>query len=173
VKTRDPLDHPLAHAALTNVTIDQHHIRPSNISVVNTTQSIAPLPGGPDDWDIAIPFDTQVVRLSLRSAWQTDDVGGMGGVHVIAGRTAYLQASSFSQGGPSNWRSGGYFGVFAKPASSLDLSHRIFDSSGKIALTDVYIAQTGPSTRVLRTSWTNYGASYLTLSAYGEVHIMG
>ena len=172
-RTSNPLKHPTQHAALTNVTSEQHHMLPENIPVSNTTQSIPPLPGGPGQWDIPIPFETTMAKLALRSPWQTDDKGGKGGVHALVSDVAYLEATSFSQGGPSSWQSGGYFGVFAKPAASLDLSQRIFDSTGKIALTDAYITTTGPSTKVLRTTWTNYGASYLTLSAIGEVHVEG
>lgn len=172
--TRDPLLHVLKHVAATDIGPDQHHIRPSNISISNTTQSITPLPGGPDDWDVAVPFDAMVARLVLRADWQTNDQGGEAGGHWIVTRTAYLDATGFSQGGPSGWQSGGYFGCFAKPAASLDLSHKVYTPSGPyIALTDAYLAQTGPSTRVLRMSWTNYGATYYTLHAVGEVQILG
>jgi len=173
-KTIDPLVHVLKHASATGVSIDQHHIRPSSISISNTSQSIPPLPGGPGEWDVSVPFDAKVAMLILRSNWQTNDFGGKGGGHWIATRTAYLDASGFSHGGPTFWQSGGYFGFNTKPGTSLELSARIFTSSGAyISLTDAYLAQTGPSSRVLRMSFTNYGASYYTLYAVGEVQILG
>lgn len=172
--TRDPLLHVLKHAAATNVLPDQHHLRPSSISIANTTQSIEPLPGGPGVWDVAVPFDAKVARLTLRADWQTNDEGGEGGGHWIVTRTAYLEATGLNQSGPATWQSGSYFGFFAHPAASLDLSHKIYTPSGPyIALTDAYLAQTGASTRVLRMTFTNYGAAYYTLHAVGEVQILG
>jgi hypothetical protein len=171
--TRDPLLHVLKHVAATNVLPDQHHLRPLNISIANTTQAITPLPGGPTDVDFSVPFDAKVARLILRSSWQTNDVGGKAGGHWIVTRTAYLDAAGMCIGGPSAWQSGGYFGAFSKPATSIDLSPRVFDSGGNVALRDAYLAQTGASTRVLRTSWVNYGASYYTIYAVGEIHILG
>jgi len=172
-RAKDHLVHVLKHSAATGIGIDDHHRRPSNLSIANTSLAIEPLPGGPTQWDVAVPFDTKVAILALRSAWQTSDVGGAGGGCWIVTRTAYLDASGYTHGGPSSWQSGGYFGFNAKPGTSLDLSARIFTSSGQyVALTDAYLAQTGPSARVLRMSFTNYGSSYYTLHAVGEVQLL-
>lgn len=172
--TRDPLLHAFKHSVATNITIDQHHLRPSNISISNTTQAIEPLPGGPGEWDVPVPFDAKVARLTLRADWQTNDQGGEGGGHWVVTRTAYLDATGFDYAGPVGWQSGAYISCFAKPAASLDLSHRIYTASGPyVALTDAYLAQTGATTRVLRMSFTNYGAAYYTLHAVGEVEILG
>ena len=166
--------HVSKHAAATNVSEDQHHLRPSNISISNTTQSIEPAPGGPGIWDVSVPFDANVAVLTLRANWPTNDQGGHGGGTWRVTRTAYLEASGFSHWGPSSWQNGGYFGFFCKPANSIDLSHKVFTASGAyVALRDAYLAQTGPSTRVLRMSWFNYGSSYYTLYAVGEVEILG
>lgn len=166
------LEHPTVHSVLTNVGPDNHHRQPTALSAVNTTQVIPPLPGGPGVWDIAIPFDTLAVIFSLRSPHLGEAAGGMSGVTGIATRNS-LDAATASLGGEGNLTSTSYSAMYAKAAAALNLSHKIFDSAGAdISLTDIYLIATGPSTRVLRTQWTNYSAGNRTLSCYAELGLL-
>lgn len=163
------LEHPIVHSALTNVLPDQHHLRPSNLSVSNTSLLVYPLPAGPYDWDISVPYDTIAAVLTLRSANQTEQAGGQAGVVVIATRSS-LDASSISLGGHGNLGSTAYNAIYSKASAALNLSHKVFSTTGgDISLTDCYLNATGPSTRVLRTSWTNYSFGLRTLDVRGEV----
>ena len=169
MRTRSHLEHPTLHAALTNVLTDQHHRQPSNLSVLNNTLTVYPLPGGPNDWDIPVPLDTVAAIVSLRSAHLTEQAGGMAGVIVVATRSS-LDASSFSLGGHGILVSGAYNAIYTKAAAALNLSHKVWSTGGAdIALTEAYLTLTGPTTRVLRLTWTNYSAGLRTLDARGEV----
>ena len=171
MKLPDFLRHPLNHANLTNILTDQHHLEPQNIEVSNTTQSIEPLPGGPGQWDIPVPFDTNVLTFSFRSNHTVGLGGAKGGVTGIANRSS-LDAATVSHAGSIAVTS--YNAIYAKKAAAQNLSHKIFSAAGDhISLSDAYLTLTGPSTRVFRTVWTNYGASYYTLNVWGEVHIIG
>jgi len=171
---QSPIRHVFKHSAATNILPEQHHLRPSIIPISNVVQQIEPLPGGPGVWDVAVPFDANIATIDLVSGWQANDVGGQRGGHWTATRTAWLEATGISFGGPTNWRNGSYVGVFSKVANALDISHRIWTTSGQyVALTDAYLYQTGPSTRVCRMVFTNYGGSYYTLTAYGQIGIIG
>ena len=156
MRLEDLLAHPTVHAALTNVTSDQHHIRPSSIEIANTTLSVSPLPGGPGVWDIAMPFDAQVVSFSLRSNKTVEMAGAKAGVTGIATRSP-IEATTASLGGHGSLGSTSYNAIYSKVGSALNLSHKVFSAAGDyIALTNAYLTLTGPSTRVLRTEWTNY-----------------
>lgn len=173
MRPQDYLEHPTLHAALTNVTRDQHHLSPTNLSVLNNTLTVYPLPGGPDDWDIPVPFDTVAAIVSLRSAHLTEQAGGMAGVIVVATRSQ-LDASSFSLGGHGILASAAYNAIYTKAAAALNLSHKVFSTGGAdIALTEAHLTLTGPNTRVLRLTWTNYSAGLRTLDARGEVTLFG
>lgn len=172
MRPSDPLMMPTAHGALSNVTPDQHHRKPTAISVSNTTQSVAPLPGGPGVWDIAVPYDTQVVSFSFRSIHVTEQAGATAGVTGIATRNMF-DTSTVSVGGHGVLSSKSYNAVYTKAASAMNLSHKVFSSLGSdIALTNAYLTTTGPTTRVFRTEWTNYGYGNRTLHAYGEVGLL-
>jgi hypothetical protein len=170
----DALRHPTTHAALTDVTPDQHHDRPANTEVSNTSLAIAPLPGGPGVWDIAVPVDARVVMFSLRSNRTiTPEGGGKAGVLGIATRSQ-SEASTASLGGHSIFTEASYNAIFTKVAGAMVLSHKVFSSTGiDVALTDAYLVLTAPDTRVLRTTWTNYGAAVATLNCWGEVQVIG
>jgi len=173
MRLSDWLEHPTAHAALSNIGVSQHHLRPSSIEVVNTTLSISPPPGDPGEWDISVPFDAQCVVFSFRSIHTTESAGGKAGVYGIANRSS-IEASTVSLGGHGTLGSTSYNAVYSKAGAALNLSHKVFDSTGNyIALTNAYLTLTGPSTRVLRTVWTNYSASYKTLNAWGEIGVLG
>jgi len=169
MRVEDYLEHPTLHSALSNVTADQHHAQPSVMSVSNTTLTVYPLPGGPNDWDISVPYDTIAAVVALRSAHLTEQSGGMAGVLVVVTRSS-LEASSFSLGGHGILVSAAYNAIYSKAAAALNLSHKVFSSGGAdLALTEAYLTATGPSTRVLRLTWTNYSAGLRTLDARGEV----
>jgi hypothetical protein len=169
----DPLGHPIDHDALTNVGPDDHHDRPENIEIANTTLSVPPLPGDPKAWDISVPFDAQVVKFSLRSNRTIAEGSAKAGVHGIATRSS-LEATTFSLGGETSAAISAYNAAYSKKAAALNLSHKIFSSSGSnIALTDAYLTLIDASTRVLRLVWTNYGASSYTLNCWGEVQVIG
>jgi hypothetical protein len=171
---KSPLRHIFKHSAATNVQPDQHHLCPSTIPIQNTTQSVSPLPGGPGIWDVAVPLNTKYVSLELVSGLQSNDAGGKRGGRWIATRTAWLEATGMSFGGPTNWRSGSYVGAFTKITGGTDVSHRIWTTSGSyIALSDVYLPLTSPTTRVLRMVFTNYGSSNYILTVYGEIEVLG
>jgi hypothetical protein len=169
----DWLEHPTLHSVLSNVLPDQHHLRPSALSISNTALVVQPLPGGPGVWDISVPTDVVAAVLSLRSANLAELSGGMSGCIVVATRSS-LDASSISLGGHGTISSAAYNAIYTKVAAALNLSHKIFDSAGAdISLTDAYLTLTAPSTRVLRLQWTNYSAGLRTLDVRGEVALYG
>jgi len=162
---------PTTHAALTNVTADQHHPAPQVISFSNTTAVIPPLPGGPYVLDVAVPFDTQAVIFSLRSPHVTEGAGGCAGVTGIADRNS-LNTSTVSIGGHGTLVSASYNAIYSRAGAALNLSHKVFDSTLSVSLTNACLVATGPSTRVLRLEFTNYSASNQTLSVYGEAGLL-
>lgn len=172
MRLEDTLRHPTLHSALSNVLADQHHNAPINIEAGNTTLSVAPLPGGPGTWDIAIPYDTIAVVFSIRSNRTIELANGKSGVTGIATRSS-LDAATAGLGGHALITTTAYAHTYTKASAALYLSAKIFDSTGAdIALTDAYLAATGPSTRVFRTTWTNFGASYKTLNAWAELLVL-
>lgn len=173
MRTESHIAHLLDHSGLANVTAEQHHIKPSNIEISNTALVVPPLPGGPSDWDISVPYDALVVLFQLRSNHTIELSNAKAGVVGIATRSS-LQASTFSVGGHGTITSTAYAAFYSKVASALNLSHKVFDSAGAdIALTEAYLTATGPSTRVLRLTWTNYSAGNRTLNVWGELGILG
>jgi hypothetical protein len=166
--------HPLAHAALTGVTVDQHHIRPSNIEVANTTLVIDPLPGGPGVWDIAVPLDTIAVVFSFRGLMTTSDGGGKSGLNGVATRNS-LEATCISfTAGVGVFIVGSYHAVYSKPAAVANLSHKMWGATGEhVVLRDAWLELTAPTTRVFRTQWINYAGSLQTLKCWGEVQCFG
>ena len=161
------------HAALINVGVDDHHDQPEAIEAINTTLSVSPLPGGPGVWDIPMPYEASVVLFSFRSAKTIGTGSAKAGVTGIATRSS-TQASAVSLGGWVTWPQTSLTAFYTKPSSALNLSHKIFTASGNfISLSDIALVATGPATRVLRTYWTNYGSSFYTLSAHGEVTVIG
>lgn len=163
----------LSHLGLANVTPNQHHFQPQVVSANNTTLSVPPLPGGPAIWDVVVPFDAQAVIFSLRSPWVTEAAGGNAGVTGVATRSS-LDTTTASLGGDGTLSSTSYNAIYTKAAGALNLSHKVFNAGAgnTVALTEASLVQTGPSTRVFRTQWTNYGASLETLSAYLELGLL-
>jgi len=173
MRLADPRQHPAVHAALTGVLPEQHHIRPSNVETSNTSLVVPPLPGGPGVWDISVPYDALVVAFYFRSALTVDDGGGKAGVSGIATRSQ-LQTTALSHGGDSTTAMTARNAWYSKVAAALNLSHKVFSSVGDaIALTDAWLYATGPSTRVLRTYWTNYGVALKTLNCWAEIAVLG
>lgn len=169
----DNLQHALDHAALINVTPDQHHDQPENIEVSNTSLIVAPLPGGPGEWDISVPLEASVAKFTLVSNRVIAEGSGKAGVHGIATRSS-LEATTFSLGGDTSTTITAYNACYSKKAAALNLSHKIFSSVGDaIVLRDIYLTLIDASTRVLRTSWINYAASNKTLNCWAEVQIIG
>ena len=172
MRTEDWLEHPTAHAALSAIGVDQHHIRPSAIEDSETSLSISPPPGDPGEWDIAVPTDAECAIFSLRSIHTTEQAGGKAGVYGIANRSP-IEASTVSLGGHGTLSSSAYNAIYSKAAAAQNLSHKVFDSTGgSIALTNAYLTLTGPSTRVLRTVWTNFSFAYKTLNAWIQIGIL-
>ena len=174
MRLEDFRDVPMTHDALNGVGIDDHHDQPEVIEAVNTSLSVEPLPGGPSTWDIPMPLNAEVVLFSFRAAKITGPgSNGRAGCTGIATRSS-IEASSVSF---ANWATHPIHQLqafYSKPAAALNLSHKVFTSSGNyVALTEAYLTLTGPSTRVLRTLWTNYGFSYYTLNAWGEIAVIG
>lgn len=173
MRPQDQLQHPLIHAALSNVLPEQHHMKPDRVVVSNTTLAVPPLPGGPSSWDIAVDFDAVAVIFNLRSVRTVAEGAGKAGVIGIATRSI-LEASCASLGGYTSIPISAQNSWYTKPGGSLLLSHKVFDNAGEyIALTDAHLTLTGPTTRVLRLWWTNYAASYKTLDARGLVGVLG
>jgi len=171
----DPLLHALAHAAYSGVTVDQHHLKPVSVQASNTSLVVPPLPGGPSFWDISVPFAAQAVVFHFASVRYLTDGNGKAGVTGIANTQQFLAAAAVSIGGKATFMGyGSYSAVYTKASGALQLSDKTFDSTGDfIALTDAWLVATGPSTKVLRTQWTNYGSGNKTLNAYGEVGVLG
>lgn len=168
--------HAIAHDAYSNVGVDDHHIQPTNVEVSNTTLVVAPLPGGPGQWDIPVDFNAQAVMFTFRSNRTVELASAKAGVIGIANRNS-LHTATFSAGGDVTVGAIGqtaYGAIYAKAGATLYLSHKIFSSGGSdIALTDCYLVATGPSTRVLRTTWTNFSAGNRTLNCWGQVGVLG
>lgn len=173
MRTQDLLRHALVHSAYSGVGVDDHHVQPTNVEVSNTTLVVPPLPGGPGQWDIPVAFDAQAVMFTFRSNRTVELASAKAGVIGVATRSS-LDASTFSAGGDVSIGTTAYAAIYTKVGAALYLSHKIFDSAGAdIALSDVYLAATGPSTRVLRTLWTNFSAGNRTLNVWGEVGVLG
>jgi hypothetical protein len=173
MRLEDELRHAIDHSVYSNIGVDDHHIKPSNIEVANTTLSVSPLPGGPNAWDISVPFDTKAVLFQFRSNRTIELAGAKAGLVGIATRSS-LQATTASIGGDVLITTTAYAAIYSKVASALNLSHKVFSSAGdSISLTDAYLTLTGPSTRVLRLYWTNYSASFKTLNCWGELGLLG
>lgn len=166
---------PELHRMLSNVLPDQHHLEPYNIEVSNTVLSVSPLPGGPGVWDISIPFDTHVIKFAFRSNWTCAEGSGKAGVVGFTTRNGMTEATAISTGGNSTIARSAYNAVYSKAGNAMNLSHKVFDSilGSYICLTDTYLVLIDANTRVLRTTWTNFGSSYYTLNVWGEVQIIG
>lgn len=172
MRVESSLFHALDHSVYSNVLPSDHHLAPSNVEISNTSLSVDPLPGGPGVWNISVPYDAVAALFQLRSN-RTVELGAKAGVVGIATRSQ-LEASTMSVGGDVSITITAYAAIYSKVASAMNLSHKVFSSAGDdIALTDAYLVTTGPSTRVLRLVWTNYGASTKTLNCWGEVGILG
>lgn len=167
-------NHPKDHAGLSNVDDGQHHDTPENIEASNTSLQVYPLPAGPYDWDIPVPLNARVVAFALRSNWTCAEGSGKAGVNGIATRSS-LEAATVSMGGHGTIGISAYNAIYSKKAAALNLSHKVFDASGNntVCLTDAYLVLTSPTTRVLRLTWTNYGASIETLHCYAEIQVKG
>jgi len=164
---------PELHSALANVSIAQHHERPSTIETFNTSLVVPPLPGGPGVWDITVPFAAEAVIFAFRSNRTVMEGGGKAGVIGVATRNI-LETSCVSIGGYGSITVTGENAVYTKKSAALNLSHKVFDTPthGYISLTDAWLNATGPSTRVLRTYWTNYSAGNLTLQCWAEIGVL-
>ncbi len=162
------LQHPTLHSALTNVLDGDHHRRPGEMTISNTSLLVPPLPGDPGTWDI--PVDDSVVGavVSLRSVHMTGLGGGRAGCIVVVTRSP-IEAASFSIGGSGTLSTTAYNAIYTKASAALNLSHKIFDSSGvSISLTHAELILIVAS-RFLRLMFTNYSAGMKTLDARGEV----
>lgn len=166
---------PELHKMLSNILPNQHHLQPYNIEVSNTTLNVSPLPGGPGVWDISIPYDTHVIKFGFRSPWTCAEGSGKAGIVGFTTRNGMTEATVMSAGGHGIISNTAYVAVYSKAAGAMNLSHKVFNAlpGNYISLTDIYLTTTGPTTRVLRTQWTNYGTSYKTLNVWGEVQIIG
>jgi len=173
MRLEDFLRHAKDHGIYVNVGVDDHHLRPSNIEDSNTSLVVYPLPGGPGVWDISVPFDAKAAIFSFRSNHDSEMSGAKSGVVGVATRSQ-LEASTMSIGGHGTLSTSAYAATYSKKSAAIDLSHLIFSSAGDaICLTDAWLYQTAPSTRVLRTQWTNYSGSLATLNVWAEIGILG
>lgn len=173
MRLQDFLRHPLIHSAFTNVGVDDHHDRPENIEVGNTSLVCSPAPGGPNDWDVSVPLEASVILFHFRGVVTTAEGGGKCGVIGVATRSS-LEASTVSFGGHASIASGSYNAIYSKKAAAMNLSDKVFSSVGNnIALQEAYLTLTGPSTRVFRTTWQNYGFAYSILNVWGEIGVIG
>jgi hypothetical protein len=172
MRPNDLLDQAILHSALTNVLPAQHHLAPYNIETSNTSLSVDPLPGGLGIWDISVDIAAQAVVASMRSVHSTEMAGAMAGLVGVFNRSS-IEAAVSSLGGQGTLITTAYGAIYTKASGSLYLSHKIFDSSGdNIALTDAYLTLTSPSTRVLRTTWTNFSAGTVTLNVWASFLVL-
>ncbi len=172
MKLDDSLKTARVHSVMDNVGADDHHDAPENIEVSNTTQTIDPLPGGPGVWDISLPDEASLVMFTFRSVRTVQTAGAKGGTHGIA-TDGQLEPSTATLGGHATIASTGYNMIYSSPGGDFNLSDKIFSSTGLyIAMTGCYITG-GAGSRVLRTTWTNYGGTVQTLDVRGEVAVLG
>lgn len=159
------------HAGATNVGVDDHHIRPSNVEASNTTLSVSPLPGGPGQWDIPLPDDAEAVMFTLRGPLTTHP-GGPAKVGVIGVCSrAYLEASTVAFGSPTG--SSNYGAIYSQAAGALYLSDKFFSNTyGELALSEARIVDVTGS-RYLRLEFTNFAAGYRTLDCRAEIGVVG
>lgn len=171
MRLRDPLMLIPEHEDLINVGLDDHHDQPENIETSNTTQVIQPLPGGPGVWLINLTDETTVVMYTFRSNWTTWLGTAKAGVIGIA-TTNQLRSTTMTWGGHGTKNTTSYNMVYSKAAAALNLSDKIFSSTGEhISLTDCYIVPGTPAQ--LRTEWTNYSAALRTLNVWAEIAVIG
>jgi len=172
MRLEDYLMRALDHGVYVNVGTHDHHDQPENIEVSNTTLSVQPLPGGPGVWEIDIPDEATLVMFSFRSNHTVANGGAKAGVIGVANDNS-LHTTAMGLGGHGTLGTSAYNHVYAKPAAALNLSDKIFSAGGDlISLTEAYITGTVPN-RKLRTEWTNYGASTLTLNCWGQIAVIG
>lgn len=142
------------------------------MQVSNTALSVSPLPGGPGIWDISVDESVVALIFHLRSNLNIELAAGKSSVQGVANRSS-LDAATVGIGGHALLTSTAYGQVYCKSGGALYLSSKIFSDTGDmIALTDAYLTLTGPSTRVFRTTWTNFDAIYRTLNVWGELTLL-
>ncbi len=165
--------HPGGHAGLVNVNANDHHEQPTFVEFSDTTTVIAPMPFGPGTIDIILPWAADVVLFDLRSVRTVGEGSLKAGVTGITGRSQYFDATCASIGGRGTTAATAYGAIYSKAASALNLSHKVFSSSGAdVSLTDAWITTSGPNT-VLRLEFTNYSAGNRTLNVWGTVEVLG
>jgi hypothetical protein len=109
--------------------------------------------------------------FSFRSNNTTAEGGGKAGVIGVANQNQ-LHTTTASLGGHGSITITAYNAIYSKRAAALNLSHKVFSSTGTdISLTSAYILFTGGNW-VLRTEWTNYSAGNRTLNVYGEIQLL-
>jgi hypothetical protein len=109
----------------------------------------------------------------LRSVRTVAEGSGKAGGVGIATTNQYLDATFMNFGGHGSITLTSYNTVYTKRASALNLSDKVFDSTGNdISLTDAWIRTVGPN-RVLRLEWTNYAGGNRTLNVWGSVEVKG
>lgn len=167
----DDLMHLPDHNSLENMGIDSHHDQPENIEIFNTTLQVYPLPGGPGVWDINLTDEAEVVMFTFRSNHDTWQAGAKAGVIGVASENQ-LRTTTMTWGGHGTKITTSYNMVYSKAAAALNLSDKIFSTAGDlISLTECYIRAGSP--KQLRTEWTNYGSTILTLNVWGQIAIIG
>jgi hypothetical protein len=119
-----------------------------------------------------MPYDAQAVMFSLQGGTPIAEGNARPGVIGVASRDSD-GASTVSVGGPTSTAITAYCAAYSRPGGAANLSHKIFTTSGwYVSLTNAYLVAIGPSTRVLRLEFTNYGGSNYTLWCKGEIQVM-
>lgn len=171
MKLDDPLMLIPDHDSLINVGIDDHHDQPETIEISNTSQTIFPLPGDPGIWLIDLTNKATMVMYTFRSNHNVWLAGAKAGVIGIA-TTNRFRSTAMTWGGHGTGASTAYNMVYSKAASALNLSDKIFASTGAdIALLECYIIPGTPAR--LHTEWINYSAGLRTLNVWGQIAIIG
>lgn len=157
-----------SHAGL-DLGPDDHHKRPTVVSISNTTQSLPPgtsfdldIPVGSDQWTIA---EIQLIGPHTMSG---AGVTWKEGAQIVATRTA-SEALGHSQRDIQFKKV--YHATYSKVAGDAYLTHKIFDSNTTlsaqyIALTDAVLTGTN-----LRLTFRNYFGGSATLWVKGTANL--
>lgn len=166
------LEMAIEHDVYINIGDDDHHEAPQHLEAINTSLSVPSFFVGPVNWDISVPDWVTVCAVTLRSNRTVQNGLAKAGALVIASATQFA-ATGMTLAGAGSITSTAYNMVYSKAASAINLTDKIFSSTGNdIALSQAYLTG-GAGSRVLRLEWTNYNFTAQTLNVWAEVSLIG
>lgn len=163
-----PVTDGLSHNAMT-VGVNDHHSRPTTISINNTTQSLPP--GTTYDLDLTLPdANYKRAKIILMGAWSPPGPSWRECCELVV-TTDSAEAISISIRDAGSFKKS-YAATYSKQNGDANLSHKIFDnatgsySQRYIALKDAWITGT-----TLRLRFQNYYGGSATLWVKGQAEV--